>query len=89
MGVTIDFCHSETTGQTLSLLEKYGNMLLNVHVSNRAHKPVTTETPTLKAFLAKLRKCGYEGPLTIELNSKCTTKQILKTKEVIEKILRA
>jgi sugar phosphate isomerase/epimerase len=29
VGVTIDFCHSETTGQTLNLLEKYGNRLLN------------------------------------------------------------
>lgn len=86
-GVTIDFCHSETTGQTLNLLEKYGNRLLNVHVSNRAHEPFTTETPALKAFLAKLREYKYSGPLTVELNQKCTAKQILETKAVIEKIL--
>jgi sugar phosphate isomerase/epimerase len=87
VGVTLDFCHSETTGQTLNLLEKYGKRLLNAHLSNLQHTPFTTETPALKAFLAKLQECDYNGPLTLELNSKCTTKQILKTKEVIEKIL--
>jgi sugar phosphate isomerase/epimerase len=87
VGVTLDFCHAEITGQTLSLLEKYGNRLLNAHVSNRQHEPFTSETPALKAFLAKLREHEYSGPLTIELNSKCTTKQILQTKMVIEKIL--
>lgn len=87
MGVTIDFCHAETTGQTLSLLKKYKNRLCNVHVSNRAHRAFDAETPMLKAFLNKLQEYGYSGPLTIELNSKCTTKQILETKTMLEKIL--
>jgi sugar phosphate isomerase/epimerase len=87
VGVTLDFCHAKTTGQTLSLLEKFGNRLLNIHVSNRQHEPFNRETPALKTFLAKLREYKYSGPLTIELNSKCTTKQILQTKIVIEKIL--
>ena len=89
VGITIDFCHSETTGQTLNLLEKYGNQLLNVHVSNRAHNPFTTETPTLKTFLGKLIEYGYTGPLTIELNATCTTEEVLKTKAIIEKTLTA
>jgi len=87
MGITIDFCHAETTGQTLSLLEKYKNRLCNVHVSNRAHRAFDAETPKLKAFLTKLQEYGYSGPLTIELSSTCTTEQILKTKAIIEKIL--
>jgi sugar phosphate isomerase/epimerase len=87
VGVTLDFCHAETTGQTLSLLGKYRNRLLNVHVSNKAHNPFTSETPALKAFLHKLQEYKYTGPLTIELNRKCTTKQILETKAIIEKIL--
>ena len=87
VGVTLDFCHAETTGQTLNLLEKYGNRLLNVHVSNRRHKPFNRETEALQAFLAKLREHAYSGPLTIELNSKCTTKQIQETKATLEKIL--
>ena len=87
MGITIDFCHAETTGQTLSLLEKYKNRLCNVHVSNRAHRAFDAETPMLKDFLTKLQEYGYSGPLTIELNSTCTTEQILKTKAIIEKIL--
>lgn len=87
VGVTIDFCHAETTGQTLNLLEKYRNRLLNIHVSNKAHNAITTESPALKIFLHKLQEYNYNGPLTIELNRKCTTKQILKTNAIIKEIL--
>jgi sugar phosphate isomerase/epimerase len=87
MGVTLDFCHAEATGQTMSLLEKYRNKLCNIHISNRAHKPFEAETPKLRAFLAKLQEYGYGGPLTMELSRKCTSKQILETKAVIEKVL--
>jgi hypothetical protein len=71
----------------LSLLDKYKNKLCNIHISNKAHKAFDAETPTLKAFLTKLQEYEYTGPLTIELNSKCTTKQILETKTILEKIL--
>ena len=87
MGVTLDFCHAEASGQTVSLLEKYGRRLLNVHLSNRAHKPFDVETPSLNAFLAKLQECGYRGPLTIELNSKCTIEEVLRTKMIIQRSL--
>ncbi len=87
MGITIDFCHAETTGQTLRLLEKYSHKIWNVHVSNRAHGAFRSETPQLKAFLNKLDEYGYRGPLTLELSSTCTNEEILKTKIIIEKIL--
>ncbi len=87
MGVTLDFCHAEATGQTQSLLEKYKHKLCNIHISNRAHKPFDAETAKLKAFLTKLQKYGYSGPLTMELNRKCTTEQVLETKTIIEKLL--
>jgi sugar phosphate isomerase/epimerase len=87
MSVTLDFCHAEATGQTLSLLEKYKHKLCNVHMSNRAHRPFDAETPKLKVFLTKLQEYSYSGPLTMELSRKCTTEQVLETKAVIEKIL--
>jgi sugar phosphate isomerase/epimerase len=87
MGMTLDFCHAEATGQTLSLLEKYGSKLCNVHISNRAHKPFDAETSKLRAFLTKLAECGYSGPLTMELSRKCTSDQILKTKVILENVL--
>ncbi len=87
MGVTLDFCHAEATGQTLSLLEKYNNKLCNVHMSNRAHRAFDAETPELRAFLTKLQEYGYSGPLTMELNRKCTTEEILETKAILERIL--
>jgi sugar phosphate isomerase/epimerase len=88
MCVTLDFCHSEATGQTSCLLEKYRSKLYNVHISNRAHKPLDAETPKLKGFLSKLREYEYQGPLTIELSPKCTSEQLLKTKAILEKILK-
>ena len=87
MGITIDYCHGETTSQTLSLLKKYNKKLLNVHISSKKHQPFDAETPALKAFLSKLQEYGYDGPLTIELNQKCMTKQIIKTKIILEKLL--
>jgi len=87
MGVTLDFCHAEATGQTMNLLEKYGSKICNIHISNRAHKPFEAETPRLKAFLAKIEEYGYSGPLTMELSRKCIVDQVLKTKAVLEKFL--
>jgi sugar phosphate isomerase/epimerase len=87
MGFTLDFCHAEATGQTLGLLEKYHERLCNVHMSNRAHRPFDSETPSLLALIKKLREYGYAGPITLELSRKCTTEQILKTKSVLEKTL--
>lgn len=88
MGFTLDFCHGEATGQTFTLLEKYHTRLCNVHMSNRAHKPFESATPNLKALITKLRNIEYDGPITLELSRKCTTKQILKTKKVIERLLK-
>ena len=87
MGVTLDFCHAEATGVTISLLEKYNKRLCNVHMSNRAHKPFNTETPSLNDFLTRLQDYEYNGPLTVELNSRCTIEEILQTKKILEKIL--
>jgi sugar phosphate isomerase/epimerase len=87
MGVTLDFCHSTGAGATQSLLEKYHTRLCNIHLSNRAHKPFIEETPNLTDFIAKLQQYMYNGPVTLELNRKCTTHEILKTKAVVEKVL--
>jgi sugar phosphate isomerase/epimerase len=87
MGITLDFCHSEAAGQTMSLLEKYNKRLYNVHLSNRAHRPFDVETPTLSTFITKLQECDYNGPLTIELNSNCGVEEILKTKMILQRIL--
>ena len=87
IGFTLDFCHAEATGQTFNLLEKYHKRLCNVHMSNRAHKPFDSVTNSLNAVVTKLREHNYDGPITMELNSKCTTEEILNTKHVLEKIL--
>ncbi len=88
MGVTLDFCHATATGQTYSLLQKYHSRLCNVHISNRAHKPIAEETPNLSEFIAKLYEYRYNGPITMELSSNCSIEEILKTKTVLEKTLK-
>ena len=87
IGLTLDFCHAEATGQTFALLEKYHERLCNVHMSNRAHKPFDETTPNLIAFMEKLQEYDYSGPITLELSRKCREGEILKTKRVLEKII--
>ena len=87
MGITLDFCHSEATGQTLSLLEKYHDRLCNVHLSNRAHKPFAQPTPSLLLLAEKLHEYQYAGPVTLELSRKCKVDEIRKTKRVVEAVL--
>jgi sugar phosphate isomerase/epimerase len=87
MGVTIDFCHAEALGQTLGFLEKFKNRIFNVHLSHLNHGALDEETPNLEAFLTKLREYRYDGPLTIELNSRCGIEEILKTKMILQRIL--
>lgn len=86
MGITLDFCHGETTGQTMNLIEKYKNRLSNVHISNKKHGTLEPETPNLKEFLMNLQDFGYAGPLTIELNPTCNPEQILKTKSTLKNL---
>jgi sugar phosphate isomerase/epimerase len=87
MGITIDFCHAEALGQTLGFLAKFKNRIFNVHLSNLNHGAFNEEIPNLGAFLTKLREYGYDGPLTIELNSRCGIEEILKTKMILQRIL--
>jgi sugar phosphate isomerase/epimerase len=87
MGFTLDFCHGEATGQTFNLLEKYHERLCNVHMSNRAHRPFSSETGNLNSLMEALVDFEYAGPITLELSRKCTTEQILSTKSVLERIL--
>jgi len=88
MGLTIDCCHALETKQTENLLEKYGSRVRNVHMANKAHKPFTVETPELTAFLSKLRRYGYCGPITLELEHGTPVEEIAKSKALFDKILK-
>jgi hypothetical protein len=66
---------------------QYHGRLSNVHLSNRAHKPFESSNPRLDYLIEKLRKYNYDGPLTLELNRRCTRDQILRTKTILEELL--
>ena len=93
MGMTVDVCHSYIMFQshtfldafkTLSFLDVFKDRITNIHVSNYAHKPITTMTSEINRMLTILHQNGYDGMLTIEQHPKCRG-EILKTKDCIER----
>ncbi len=87
IGLTLDFCHAEATGVTQDLLERFHKKLFNVHISGRAHKPIFAQTAVLNDFISSLKRYDYRGPLTIELNPKCSVDDVRSTKTVLEKLM--
>jgi len=87
IGITLDTSHAAATGNMIELVNAYHSRLLNVHISNPKHRPITEETPELKAFIAKLKFYEYRGPLTIELGNKCTATEIQQTKLILQNLI--
>jgi sugar phosphate isomerase/epimerase len=88
VGITLDFCHAEASGQTQDILKKFHQKIYNVHISDRAHRSFSSETARLKDFVAKLQSYDYKGPLTIELNPKCTIEEIRSTRTILERLVQ-
>ena len=88
MGITFDLCHALETKEVENLLDTYGRRVCNVHMANKAHQPFTKENPELTAFLTKLHDFGYDGPITLELEHRTTMEEIVKSKQLFEKILK-
>jgi sugar phosphate isomerase/epimerase len=87
MGITFDLCHALETDEMDSLLEKYGRRVCNVHMADKNHQPFLETTPGLERFLRGLHKCGYGGPITLELAHGTRVTEILKTKALLNKML--
>jgi len=88
MGITIDFCHALETKTTDELLERFGRRVCNVHIANKAHKPLTEPKSELTGFLSKLHDYGYTGPITLELAHQTSMEEIAKSKALFDKLLR-
>jgi sugar phosphate isomerase/epimerase len=88
MGITFDLCHALETRELVNLVEKYGKRICNVHLANKSHKPFLKEPPELTWFLEQMRGYGYEGPLTLELSKNTSVEEIIKTRLVLEKLLK-
>ena len=89
VGLTLDFCHSQETGETFKFLDEFKGKILNIHLSGNSHKTFTRKTKKLEDFLKKLLEANYSGPLTLELKPKCRFKNVLKTRMVVEGILKS
>jgi len=89
MGITFDFCHALETKETDHLLDKYGGRVCNVHMADKAHKPFTEPKPELLAFLARLQKYEYKGPITLELAHDSSMEEIAKSKALFDKLLKS
>jgi sugar phosphate isomerase/epimerase len=81
VGVTLDVSHALANGDDLlALLDCIGSRLVNVHYSDcrrraSGHKPRTHLLPgtggdpaLLTAFTQELARCGYTGPITLEVS---------------------
>ena len=88
MGITFDLCHALETKEVDSLLEAYGRRVCNVQMADKGHRPFMDETPELTDFLSELQGCGYDGPITLELNHKTSKEEITKTKALFDKLLK-
>lgn len=87
MGITFDLCHALETGVLDELLDTYASRVYNVHMANHNHQPFTGKTPELLQFLSTLKNCGYQGPITLELEHTTTKLQIAQTKTFFDKLL--
>jgi len=88
MCITFDLCHALESKEVNNLLEAYGKRICNVHMANKSHEPFINKTPELIDFLSKLHSYGYDGPITLELNHKTSTEEIVKTKTFFDKLLK-
>ena len=55
--------------------------LQNIHLRGPQHSPLTEKSSALRAFVQKLEAMHYNEPLTIEINPKYGTPEIIKTKK--------
>lgn len=89
MFLTLDYAHSQALDQTKDFLEKFSQKLVNVHLSMFKHSLIEKENiPELKEFLLQLKRLGYNGPLTIEVNPKCGEKGVEKTIYYVRWLIR-
>lgn len=69
VGLLVDFYHVFKTGETLDAIENAGDWLIHAHIarpdpSRRA--PCESDLEVCKKWAAALKKCGYNGRLSLE-----------------------
>jgi sugar phosphate isomerase/epimerase len=68
MGVTLDFYHFNNSGEDLSLIEKYKDLILHAHIASPTRKACQSDEDWafFRERVALLHKIGYTGNLTYE-----------------------
>lgn len=68
MGVTLDFYHFNNSGEELSLIEKYKDLILHAHIASPTRKACQSDEDWafFRERVALLNKIGYTGNLTYE-----------------------
>lgn len=68
MGVTLDFYHFNNSGEELSLIEKYKDLILHAHIASPTRKACQSDEDWafFRERVALLGKIGYTGNLTYE-----------------------
>ena len=68
MGVTLDFYHFNNSGEELSLIEEYKDLILHAHIASPTRKACQSDEDWafFRERVALLEKIGYTGNLTYE-----------------------
>ena len=68
IGVTLDFYHFNNSGEELSLIEKYKDLILHAHIASPTRKACQSDEDWafFRERVALLHKIGYTGNLTYE-----------------------
>ena len=72
VGLLVDFYHMHMVGEPVEDLEQAGEWLIHAHIA-RPHEsrlaPIEKDRETCLRWAAALKKCGYNGRLTLEMGS--------------------
>ncbi len=91
-GVVIDIYHSELANNTQQFIDKLGNFIVNVHISDTNYtkkRMLPGEGKTdWKQVLSCLKRVNYDKCLVMELSETFTASQLLRSKRFIERKMR-
>lgn len=82
-----DFFHMFKNGETLEAVEQSGGLLAHVHIARASHDrgvPRAEDAADLARYAAALKKCGYNGRLSIEATYRDFENEIAAARSLLE-----
>ncbi len=91
VGLLADFFHIFMVGDDLATFEEVGEWLIHVHIArpnaDRA-APTMADEATLRQWAAALKKCGYDGRMSLECSSKPSAEENFANMSSVKELFR-